>query len=300
MKNFTKLLITTAFLSTTLSHSQAQTWEFIPNTTDTINYVDVVGRKQGKWILYGKHKQNNCYAPTQKVEEGLYKENRKVGTWMEYFCNGNTKTKVTFVNGRPDGYAIMYYENGKVQEEGQWKNNPWVGALTQYYDNGNVQHEFKFNNSGKREGEQTYYHENGKVAINGTFVNGKETGTIKEFHENGDLKATKNYNNGEVDVNSIKTYDPTKEFVVAKEKVKDAPKVQVTKDEKPITASAAPTVLNGQHTLYNRNRQITKDGEFKNNLFLNGKAYIYDENGILTRVAIYKNGQYVGDGVIEK
>ncbi len=300
MKNLTNILIIIAFFSISQSHSQAQTWDFVPNTKDTINYVDVSGRKLGKWILYGKHKQNNCYAASQKVEEGSYKENRKIGLWMEYFCNGNLKTKVTFVNGRPDGYAIMYYENGKVQEEGQWKNNKWVGGLTQYYDNGNVQHQFKFNAAGKREGEQTYYHENGKVAINGTFVNGKETGTIKEYHENGDLKATKNYNDGNVDVNSIKTYDPTKEFVEVKEKIKDAPKVQVTKDEKPITASAVPTVLNGQHTLYNKNRQITKDGEFKNNLFMTGKAYVYDENGILKRITIYRNGQYVGDGVIEK
>ena len=99
----------------------AQSYEVNPNTKDTINFIDQLGKKQGKWVLFGKNKPNTCYAPTQKAEEGAYKENRKTGLWMEYFCNGNTKNKVSFVNGRPDGYAIIFHENGKVEEEGQWK-----------------------------------------------------------------------------------------------------------------------------------------------------------------------------------
>jgi antitoxin component YwqK of YwqJK toxin-antitoxin module len=51
--------------------------------------------------------------------------------------------------------------------------------------------------------------------------------------------------------------------------------------------------------LYNKNRQISKDGIFKDNRLMEGKAYIYDENGILIRIAIFKNGIYVGDAPIE-
>lgn len=297
-----KVVITTSFLgcSSLFSQTVAQTFEFMPGSSkDTINYTDVVGKKQGKWVLFGKHKPNTCYAATQKAEEGAYKENRKTGIWMEYFCNGNAKNKVTFVNGRPDGYAIVYYENGKVQEEGQWKNNRWVGALKQYYDNGQVQHDFKFNEGGKREGVQTYKYENGQTAIEGNFVNGKESGTIKEFHENGDLKAEKTYNNGSVDVASIKTYDPKKEIVVKNEVVDNAPKLALKADEKPQDSKAGPLVLNGKFTLYDKNKHVTKDGTFKDNRLMDGKAYIYDDNGILSRVAIYKNGVYAGDGVIE-
>jgi antitoxin component YwqK of YwqJK toxin-antitoxin module len=267
---------------------------------DTINYTDVAGKKQRKWILFGKHKPGGCYAAAQKVEEGEYKENRKTGVWMEYFCNGNAKNKITFVNGRPDGYAIVYYENGKVQEEGQWKNNRWVGNLKQYYENGQVQHDFKFNEGGKREGVQTYKYDNGQVAVQGNFVNGKETGTIKEFHENGDLKAEKTYNNGNVDVNSIKMYDPQKEFVKKPDPAPDnGQKAVVKSDEKLNDGSKGPMVLNGKHTLYDKNKQVTKDGVFKDNRLMDGKAYIYDDNGILKRVSIYKNGVYAGDGVIE-
>ena len=217
-----------------ISTQFAQSYEVIPNTKDTINFIDELGKKQGKWVLFGKHKPNTCFAPSQKAEEGSYKENRKTGIWMEYFCNGNTKNKVTFINGRPDGYAVIFHENGKVEEEGQWKNNRWVGGYKQYYENGQVQHEFKFNASGKREGVQTYVHPNGEVAIQGNFVNGKEAGTVKEFYENGELKAEKKYDNGNVDVASIKTYDSKEKIVKKVETPDNAPKITI-KDEKPAT-----------------------------------------------------------------
>ncbi|MBS1652469.1 MAG: toxin-antitoxin system YwqK family antitoxin [Bacteroidetes bacterium] len=281
-------------------NTNAQTFEL--NGKDTLNYVDVNGRKQGKWVLYGKHKPNTCYSINQKAEEGSYKENRKTGLWLEYYCNNNVKSKVNFNNGRADGHAVLYFENGKVQEEGEWKGNKWVGALKQYYDNGQVQHEFNYSQTGKREGEQVYHYENGQVAVKGNFTNGKETGVINEYYENGDKKAEKTFNNGDVDVASIKTFDAKKELPKHTEIVKQETTVKTTvsKDETLATVGKAPTVLNGHHVLYNKDKQVTKDGDFVNNVLMSGKAFIYNENGILTRVAIYKNGIYQGDGVIEK
>ncbi|MCW3075522.1 MAG: hypothetical protein JWO32_131 [Bacteroidetes bacterium] len=298
MKKLLYILITVCGASL----AQSQSFEIIGK--DTANRIDVDGKKQGKWILLGKHKPGTCYQPDQKVEEGKYQDNRKLGIWIEYFCNGNMKNKLTFVNGRPDGYAIMYHENGKISEEGNWKNQRWVGNYKLYYENGQVQHEFVFNPTGKREGAQKYYYENGQVAIEGNFSNGKESGLIKEYHENGDIKAEKNYADGNVDVASIKEFAPKKPLVKKSDEPADnAPKITVTKDEAPneaVKKTAGPLVLNGAHTLYNKSKQITKDGVFKDNRFMEGKAYMYDENGILMRVAVYKNGIYVGDTQAEK
>lgn len=282
----------------------SQTWEIYGK--DTINKIDVEGRKQARWIVMGKHKPGSCYQQEQKVEEGKYKDNKKTDTWIEYYCNSNMKNKLTFVNGRPDGYAQMFHENGKISEEGNWKNNRWVGNYKLYYDNGQVQHEFVFSQTGKREGMQKYYYENGQLAIEGTFSNGKETGVIKEYYETGDLKAEKTFMDGNVDVASIKEYQPKKPIPPKSDVPADnAPVVKVRDDEKPNeaaikkTAAKGPLVLNGQYTLYNKNKQITKDGIFKDNRFMDGKAYMYNDNGILTRVAVYKNGIYVGDTQVE-
>lgn len=282
-----------------------QSFELNPvNPKDTINYIDVNGKKQGKWIIFGKHKPGSCYQPHQKVEEGKYIENRKTGVWIDYYCNSNKKSEITYVNGRPNGYAIMYYENGNKKEEGNWVNNRWVGDYKLYYENGQVQHDFKFNAGGKREGNQIYKYENGQVAIEGNFVNGKESGTFKEYYENGNLKAIKNFNNGEVDVNSIQVFEDKEKSKLTKQEVvkNDLSKsvTEVKNDEISASSASKPMVLNGKHTLYNKNRQISKDGIFKDNRLMEGKAYIYDENGILVRIAIFKGGIYVGDAPLEK
>lgn len=292
-----KLSLLVAILSFNIASSQAPKFQLAGK--DTINIIDVAGKKQGPWIIFGKDKNEPCYKPEQKAEEGKFKENRKTGEWVEYFCSGIPKSKVTFVNGRPDGYAITYHDNGKVSEEGIWKNNRWVGNYKMFYENGNVQHDFVFNEGGKREGIQKYYHENKELAIEGNFKNGKEAGTIKEYHENGDLKATKAFNEGNVDVASIKTYESKEPIAKTPQKVETTmPKAVVTKDEKTMNGTA-PMVLNGKHTLFNKNKQVAKDGVFKDNRLMDGKAYFYNENGILDRVSVYKNGVYVGDTQVE-
>ncbi len=277
-------------------------YEIVNN--DTINKIDSEGRKQGKWIIFGKHKAGSCYQAEQKVEEGKYVDNKKNGLWIEYYCNGKLKNKIQYVNGRPDGYCIIYHENGKIQEEGQWssKLNKWVGKYRLYYDNGQVQHEFNFNTNGKREGPAKYYYENGQLAIEGNFQNGQETGVFKEYYENGDIKAEKTFNTGQVDIASIKEYQPKKPIEDKPEEKKKAPPILASKDEKPNEAQQGkgPLILNGFYTLYNKNKQVSKVGEFKDNRLMNGKWYIYDENGILTRIAVYKDGIYIGDTQEEK
>ena len=291
-----KIYFIFVFLVYQISQGQSQSYE-LGAKGDTLNLIDALGKKQGKWILKGKHKPGSCFTPEQKAEEGKYADNRKIGKWLEYYCNGNMKNQLTFQNGRPDGYAIMYHENGKISEEGNWKNNRWTGPYKLYYENGQAQHEFNFNASGKREGPVKYFYENGQIAIEGAFVNGKEAGVITEYHENGDLKATKTFNDGAVDVASIKEFEPKKPIIKTVEKI-EGPKAIVKADEK-VNGAKGPLVLNGQNITYNKNKQITKDGFFKDNRLMEGKAYIYDINGILQRVSVYKNGNYVGDAPIE-
>lgn len=295
-KNLFTLLIF-CYLSLTV---HAQSYEIYKG--DTTNKIDIDGRKQGKWVLLGKHKSGTCYSPEAKVEEGRYQDNRKKDIWIEYYCNGNMKHKLTFTNGKPDGYAQMFHENGKIREEGQWKNDRWIGKYKLYYENGQVQHEFSFNPNGKLEGSQKYFYDNGQIAIEGNFANGKEAGLIKEYYENGDIKAEKNFSNG--NVGEVKEYQPKKPMPPKSQNPSEnAPKLVVKPDELPNEGQSAnkePIVLNGLNTLYNKNKQITKDGIFKNNVFMDGKAYFYNENGILTRVAVYKNGIYVGDTPAEK
>lgn len=280
----------------------AQTFELVGN--DTINLMDSLGKKQGKWIVTNKMIHKPCYADDQKVEEGVYLDSKKTGIWTEYYCNNNLKSKITYDNNRPNGYAIMYHENGKIKEEGLWKNNRWVGDYKLYYENGQVQQAFKFNTIGKRAGDQKYYWENGQTMIEGSWEDGKESGILREYYENGDLKSEKNFAGGYLDVTTVKNFEPKKPLVktVEKEVIEDPVKVAPIEVDKKveIVNSGKPFDGEGEWKLYNRNKQVSKDGIFHKNRLVDGKVYIYNANGILTRIALYKNGKYIGDSVIEE
>jgi antitoxin component YwqK of YwqJK toxin-antitoxin module len=48
---------------------------------DTVNRIDVSGRKQGLWVTRN-------LARTKKLEEGNYVDNRKEGFWKRYSADG--------------------------------------------------------------------------------------------------------------------------------------------------------------------------------------------------------------------
>lgn len=281
----------------------AQTFELGPNK-DTINYTDALGKRQGKWIVSNKLLNKPCYTADQTVEEGMYADGKKTGIWKEYYCNKNLKSEITYENNRPNGYAIMYHENGKKKEEGLWKNNRWVGDYKLYYENGQVQQAFKFNPTGKREGEQKYFYDNGKTMIEGSWAEGKEAGIVREYYENGDLKSEKNFADGFLDVASVKNFEPKKPIkeTVKEIVVKDPdPTPDVVVDKKTeVVNSGKPFDGEGKWKLYNVNKQVSKDGIFHQNKLIDGKVYNYNSNGILIRIALYKGGKYVGDGVLEE
>lgn len=273
----------------------AQSFEIINN--DTLNYTDAGGLKQKYWIFYGKTKKVPGFKDDQKVEEGFYQDNKKVGIWKTYFSNGNVKNELTYTNNRPSGYAKMYHANGKVAEEGLWENNKWVGGYKYYFENGNLSYEWNYNKEGKREGVQKYYHENGNVMIEGDWKDGKEAGTIKEYYEDGSIRAEKNFKDGALDVASTKVYEPKPKAVPVKEEIKEEePKKEEVKVETPVIVKEEPKdtrpgyLKDGYNKLLSKNGKPLKEGTFKNGLLIDGKTYEYDGDK-LVRTIIYKGGK---------
>jgi antitoxin component YwqK of YwqJK toxin-antitoxin module len=267
------------------------------------NYTDPSGLKQGHWVYTNDIKRLPNYGPSAKVEECDYKDNKKVGVWISFFPNGNKKSEITFDNNRAKGYAKIYYEDGKVMEEGVWENNRWVGEYKMYHPNGQLFYDFKYNNSGKREGTQTYYHENGNVMMKGEMKDGKEAGVWEERYENGDLKSKKAFNNGQFDAGNSETYAPRTPIVAEKPDVpKDASKAPVVDPKKDNVNKGELKIFdgNGYYKLYNKNMQLSKDGVFKNYKLIDGKDYIYNKDGILISIQVFKNGFYVGDAPLEE
>ncbi len=274
------------------------------NDSVSTGRTDENGWKQGYWIVRNDIKKLPDYSISARVEEGNYTDDKKTGSWKLYYPDGKVKSELTYVGNRPSGYAKMYYANGKLQEEGMWENNRWVGQYKSYYDNGQVFYNFNYTKTGKRDGKQQYFHPNGKLMMEGDMKEGKEAGTWDEYYEDGSRKAKKAFNDGNIDASNTVVYPPPKTVTATtvNEPPPQQPKNSTTVVDKGKEKPNNPVEVfsgNGVAKLYNMNRQISKDGEFKNYKLINGKDYIYSKDGLLVQIAIYKNGVYVGDAPIE-
>lgn len=287
-------IIITVFISSSISVA-AQKFEI--HNGDTINYIDENNLKQGFWKIFGRMKKLPDYQPDQVVEQGEYENSRKQGIWKMFYPNGKTKSEIAYVNSRPNGYYKTYYENGELEEEGEWKNNRNVGKFVRKHPNGEVAQEFEFNESGKRDGEQKYYYEDGSIMIVAQIKEGKEE-KVTEYYPDGSLKAEKVFVDGNLDVANTKVYEP-KTPIKPVETTEKEP-VKVVKVNKEEVVNKGTFDGNGQHKLYNKDKQISKDGLFKNYRLIDGKNYKYDENGILISIELIKNGRYIGEAPLPK
>ncbi len=253
---------------------------------DSINKTDEQGWKQGKWVeLSDGEDAQGCEAGT-RLEEGYYKDNRKVGTWKKYWCSGKLKNELTY-NADRSISSKDYFEDGKVKEEGTWNSVGWIGAYKMYHPNGKLYYEWNFDQSGKRTGRQKYYFDNGNVMFDGEWNQGKESGVIKEYYENGALKSEKFFNDGALDTNKVKIYPP-KEV-----KPTEVKKVDPPKDEKPKQNNAQLGVINdGYNKTFTKEGKIDREGEFKNAKLYDGKQYLY-KDGKVEKIAIVREGKVI-------
>lgn len=293
VKKSTYILI---FISLISFSSFAITDPITNGQNDTINQK-VDGKKEGYWIIWAHMRNLPDFKPNDKVEEGNYKTNRKIGMWKKYYPNGELQSEIEFVNGRASGKFKTYYENGQVEEQGNWKGRAYTGSFTRWHENGQIAQEKTFNEAGKTEGVVKYYHSNGQPELIFETNNGVETGTATRYYPNGDVK-------------EVITFGADGAVTTREEKERVNPPVQLEEDKvikaEPLAkegdVNLAPKgigeITDGYHKTYNKNKDILMDGEFKSGNLWNGKHYIYDENGLLERIEVYKDGKYVGNGVL--
>ena len=264
------------------------------NDQDGKGTVDSQGRKQGKWVYYGKDRPESGVPPEGKVEEGTYKDDRKEGVWIKYHNDGITpKLKGEYVNNRPMGSYTKYHANGKVKEVGIYIKNQYHDSLKRFHENGKLEYEANYNANGKEEGKVKYYYANGQVEFEYVSNNGIPTGKAVRYYENGDVKEIIQYNADGSVASSVQ-----KEMVSPAVSVKDpggsterAPAITGT----PNTAGIK-WMPNGYNKVYNSDKEIWQDGIFKDGKLWDGKVYVYDRDGILLKVKVYKGGVYHSDG----
>lgn len=266
--------------------------------TASYNVLDEQGLRQGFWKITGSMIQDRDFKKDQVVEEGQYVDNKRNGIWMKYYPTGVVRSEINYENNQPRGAYRIFYDNGNLEEEGDWQGNRNVGVFMRYHPNGNKAQEFTFNDFGKRDGVQQYFYPNGKLQMTVEVENGTAHGKLTSYYPNGDLKSEKRIVNGALDEQSVRIYNPKSKLNDKyPEPVLPLEETIPSKEDKPNLVEFKDT---GFNTLYNRNQQITQVGEFKEGRLWNGKWHHYDSDGLLRKVEVYKEGRYIGLGVIDE
>lgn len=258
----------------------------------SVNQVDELGRKQGFWIYLGKDQPEKGYPEEGKIAEGPFKDDRRHGRWIMYYKDGVTpKTAGEYINNRPDGNYIKYHENGKIKEIGTYNKRYYTDSLKRYNEEGVLVYESEYNESGKESGTVKYYYDNGTPEFVYNVSNGVPNGKAVRYWPNGDIKEELEFGEfGEV----LKTTGeiPSVNTMVEVERPKDrnakpGPRPSNTgSDFKP----------NGYNKVFNSDKEIWIEGDFKGGHLYDGRLYIYDEDGLLFKVEVYKEGKYHSDG----
>jgi antitoxin component YwqK of YwqJK toxin-antitoxin module len=280
----------------------------LSNNGKDLNVTDSSGLRQGYWIIKGYMVDNKLFNANNTVEEGEYRDGKKIGLWKKYWPSNKIKAEITYLNNRPQGAYSIYYKNGQLEERGIWDLNKSIGEFRRYYGNGKPQQEFYFSDSGKRNGIQRYFHENGQLKLEVNIVNGKECGVMNRYYADGSLKESKELTDGKLVEGSIKNFKANNLVAKIEKQIKaEATEVEnenvptpktVSADDKPNDAFAFRP--DGYNVLYDENQQVSQIGDFRKGRLWNGKWHRYNSNGILVRIEIYRNGKYIGTGVIQE
>ena len=84
---------------------------------DTLDCTDKQDKKQGKWV---NHFDEVRGEPGYE-EEGLYKDNRKEGTWRLYNLQGDLVGVEFYKWGNKDGVCQYFGINGSLKKEESWR-----------------------------------------------------------------------------------------------------------------------------------------------------------------------------------
>jgi len=118
----------------------------------TPNYVDSLGFKQGLWHEFKVPTYlatENIGIKTPKITSeyyyltkdrdrkffpiieciGKYINGLKTGVWVEYYGNGNIKSKIEFKKGIPNGKCEMFWGNGVLKEKFSINSNDSTQVL---------------------------------------------------------------------------------------------------------------------------------------------------------------------------
>jgi len=125
---------------------------------------------------------------------GLYMDNQREGSWVEYYPSGLTKSIATYVNGKKEGITLEFNDNGQLSKRTNYHLDQLDGDYREF--NYTTVKEERFYKNGKLEGTVKIFYPDGKVMEEGLYKNGTRDGISKWYDQQGNVTIEYEYQNG--------------------------------------------------------------------------------------------------------
>lgn len=175
--------------------------------------------------------------------------------------------------GRINGEAKWWYENGSLQIEADYKNNELDGRFTRYFENGMKQSEAGYTR-GMQNGLAVEWNINGKVAVEKTYRNDTLDGICRQYDEQGRKIVEGSYKDGFFEgrwlyFNNLGI----------------------------LTGEGNFTRGSGTKQSWNEEGKLIGKAAYRENL-RHGQETWYDDEGKIARIRTFEAGEMVSDSVI--
>ncbi len=164
----------------------------IGQTPNDINIIDGNNKKQGTWIKY---------YPNGNIQyKGTFRDNHPVDTITRYYENSIKMSIMVYSDNGGDVYAYIYHPNGFPASEGNYTNQMKEGTW-KFYSSAKDGYLITEENYSEniRNGLSVKYFENGNIAEKINFIYGIKDGEWLRYYSDGTLFIKASYLNGMLD-----------------------------------------------------------------------------------------------------
>src|SRR6476660_3519615 len=84
---------------------------------DTLNRVDLKGKKQGPWVIH----VDELRGEDGYDEQGYFKDDRKEGVWKRFALSGDKIAEENYKFGSLDGKSRYFNATGGLTREESWR-----------------------------------------------------------------------------------------------------------------------------------------------------------------------------------
>jgi len=204
------------------------------------------------------------------------KQNRKHGTWVKKYSNGEVRYKAEFDHGKPTGTTKRYHKNGNLKAVMNYQTPKKV--FTKLYNkNGDKQAEGYYYKR-KRDSVWKFFDYDGRIVAKDSYKIGKRHGKSIRFFRDGDTSYVVRWSYGKKDGKVRQFFDNGNEKLIG---------------------YYSDGELKGPLTIFYPSGFKKVEGHYKNNV-RDGKWVYFSEEGDTTKVINYIKGTPENEEQLER